>query len=243
MFGLLEKLLRRKPAGEPAPTPSAAGSREVDDMSWFFPPSTVSEAAPWDEYWRNQILHKAAGWVHLFVDDGFLIDAMRANGLRTVLCVGNGLSLEARALAWAGFEVTALDLSPFALAAAEQAQIDDEGLARLCGGRTSASGGAVQFVPGDLRDPACCLGPFDVILERKTLQLFPDEERPAAIQAVVDRLASRGLFFSHCHDGRWRPGRERVHRVGAWFESRGWSRFDPSQPLAGRVYEIFLSTG
>jgi hypothetical protein len=39
---------------------------------------------------------------------------MSASGLRTVLCAGNGISPEPRALAAAGFDVTALDFSPAA---------------------------------------------------------------------------------------------------------------------------------
>jgi hypothetical protein len=58
--------------------------------------------------------HDVAGFVHMFCEDWELVGAMRANGMKTVLCVGNGISQEPRALAWAGFDVTALDLSPLA---------------------------------------------------------------------------------------------------------------------------------
>jgi hypothetical protein len=46
---------------------------------------------------------------------------------------------------------------------------------------------------------------YDVVIDRKTPQLYPHKERPTAINAVANRLASRGIFLSHCHDGFWRP--------------------------------------
>jgi hypothetical protein len=75
----------------------------------------------------------------MFVEDGALVDAMRANGLRTVLCVGNGISQEPKALARAGFAVTALDLSPLATDVAERAAPPDEFLAGLIGGRSGST--------------------------------------------------------------------------------------------------------
>lgn len=96
---------------QPGAAEDQAGFESLDDYKWMFPPSTVTDSAAWDRYWQDQLSHGVAGFVHLFVDDGELVDAMRANGLRTVLCVGNGISQEPRALAWAGFDVTSLDIS------------------------------------------------------------------------------------------------------------------------------------
>jgi hypothetical protein len=50
-------------------------------------------------------------------------------------------------------------------------------------------------VAGDLRDVTICPGPYDVIVERKTLQLFAEDEKSAAISAVAQRLGPRGIFF------------------------------------------------
>ena len=85
-----------------------------DDLRWMFPPGTVSDPAAWDQYWTDQI-DTGRRIRNMFVNDGQLVDAMVANGIRTVLCVGNGISHEARALSEAGFAVTALDLSPVAV--------------------------------------------------------------------------------------------------------------------------------
>jgi SAM-dependent methyltransferase len=169
--------------------------QDAGDFSWMKPPRTMEDAVAWDTYWNDQFTHDAAGFVDMFVDDGKLVDVMRANGLRTVLCVGNGISQEPRALAWAGFEVTALDLSPYAIEVASDVEPPEEYLARLMGGRSPAPHGEVRLVAGDLVDPEVCPGPYDVVIERRTLQLFPAEQQPIAIRAVADRVASPGIFF------------------------------------------------
>jgi hypothetical protein len=207
------------------------------------PPTTMVDPQPWDKFWQDRLANDMAGAVHMFCDDGPLIDAMRANGLKTVLCVGNGISLEPRALAWAGFEVTALDLSPFASEIAQHATMPDHLLAYIVGGRTSNANGYVEFVIGDLCDPACCPGPYDVVLERKTAQLYPRDQRSGALTALSNRLASRGVFFSHCHRGFWRPDEPRIHSNEPWFTAEGWRRWHGETPLDGRVAWLFLSTG
>jgi len=217
--------------------------RSREDLSWMLPPRTLVDPAPWDRYWHDQLTHGMAGFVHMFCDDGDLVDVMRANGLRTVLCVGNGISLEPRALAWAGFEVTALDLSPLALETAKGAAPPDEFLAGLVGRRSPALNGHVEFVVGDLCNVACCPGPYDVVIDRKTLQLYTDEERPTAMKAVANRLASPGIFFSHCHDGGWKPPAEPRHATQSWFVEEGWMFGGDDTPLAGRVAWLLTTTG
>jgi hypothetical protein len=214
-----------------------------DDFSWMLPPPTMVEPEPWDAFWRLRLANRMADSVHMFCDDGDLIDAMRANGLRTVLCVGNGISLEPRALAWAGFEVTVLDLSPFALEVVQRATLPENLLHYIVGERPAGSNGRVQFVVGDLCDPACCPGPYDVVIERKTLQLYPPEQRAAALHAVAHRLGSRGVFFSHSHNGRWKHSEPRIHAHEDWFTSERWPRWQGKTPLHGRVAWLFMSTG
>jgi SAM-dependent methyltransferase len=214
-----------------------------DDFKWMFSPSTVTDSAAWDRYWQDQLSHGVAGFVHLFVDDGELVDAMRANGLRTVLCIGNGISQEPRALAWAGFEVTSLDISPLAAKVASDAAPPEDFLAGLVGGRPGGLNGRLEFVVGDLCDPACCPGPYDVLIDRKTLQLWPDADRPMAMQAIANRLASRGIFFSQSHDGGWKPPAPRRHALEPWFVSEGWEFWGRKTPLTGRVAWLFTTTG
>ena len=214
-----------------------------EDFSWMFPPNTMVHPAPWDRYWRDQFTHGIAGFADMFCDDGSLVDAMRANGLRTVLCVGNGISQEPRALARAGFDVTALDLSPFATEMAKKVSPPDELLAGLVGGRSAGLNGQVNFVAGDLCDVACCPGPYDVVIDRRTLQLYPDKERPTAMNAVANRLASRGIFLSHCHDGRWRPPAPPRHATRSWFVDQGWEFWQGESSLRGRVACLITTTG
>ncbi|MGE3707975.1 MAG: class I SAM-dependent methyltransferase, partial [Vicinamibacterales bacterium] len=177
----------------------------------------------------------------IFCHDGPIVEGMRQSGLRTVLCVGNGLAQEPLALAAAGFDVTALDLSPYATELASTATPPRDLLSRFIGGQF-ADGGQVRFVAGDLRNPDVCPGPFDVVIERRTLQLFPDAERPAALEAVAARLGSRGLFVSHSHDGRWRPPAPRRHWTRAWFEERAWVEWRGG-PLDGRACYLVCTTG
>lgn len=221
----------------------AEGRATTDDVSWFFPPRTVVDPEAWDTYWQNQLTHCMAAFVHLFCDYGDLVDAMHTNGLRSVLCVGNGITHEARALAWAGFDVTALDLSPFATKVASEASPPEEFLAQLVNGRPRRDTGSLAFVTGDLMDPACCPGPYDVVVDRRTLQLFPEAERPKAVAAVAGRLAARGIFFSHAHQGGWRPGQPRVHALDSWFSAEGWTLQRLDEPLEGRVASLFVTTG
>jgi hypothetical protein len=73
-------------------------------------------------------------------------------------------------------------------------------------------GGSIAGVIGDLIDPAVCPGPFDVVIERRTVQLFrDDEEKHAAMDRLAARLGDRGLLVGHQHSGG-RKSRERISR-------------------------------
>src|ERR1044072_5806100 len=246
MRGLIRKLFGRQAApvlDEPGRTREQAGLDDSEDFDWLFPPSTVVDSAAWDRYWQDQLSHGVAGLVHLFVNDGELVEAMRANGLKTVLCVGNGISQEPRALAWAGFDVTSLDISPFAAKVASEAAPPDDFLARLVGEKQGDSNGLLKFVVGDICDAACCPGPFDVVIDRKTLQLWPKAERPLALQAVANRLAARGIFFSQSHNGGWKPPAPRHDAPATWFAVGGWEFWRREAPLTGRVAWLLTTTG
>ena len=108
MREFLKKLFSRRPPQqlhlEVGPR-SASARVQDDDYSWLEPPISLVDPAPWDWFWYEHLRHGVGGFVHLFCDDGELVDTMRANGLKTVLCVGNGISQEPRALAWAGFDL------------------------------------------------------------------------------------------------------------------------------------------
>src|SRR5262245_9536094 len=149
----MRELLRKLFGRQPAPMIDALGASEgresvenPEDFNWMFPPSTVVDPAAWDRYWHDQLSHGVAVFAHMWVHDGELVDAMRANGLRTVLCIGNGISQEPRAMAWAGFDVTALDISPFAAKVASDAAPPDTFLAQLVEERSGGLNGRLEFV-------------------------------------------------------------------------------------------------
>ena len=79
-----------------------------------------------------------------------LARVMQEQGLRSILCAGNGTSQEPRALAAAGFDVTALDISPVAIACSKDFEADSSSLAYFCDPELYRPRGSVEFVVGDL---------------------------------------------------------------------------------------------
>ena len=217
-----------------------------DDMDWFFPPRELRDAEPWDRYWMAQLEHGLGPPLHdMFCNDDALIDAMEGRRLKTVLCVGSGISQEPHALAAAGFDVTALDISPFATRFAREATLAVDEAGRFFDPHRRRPGGSAQFIAGNLLDPNACRGPFDVVIERRTLQLFPESERVAALAAVTSRLSKDGILFTHCHDGGWRPPDPPQHAIEPLLGPAGFSVIGSrsSMPATGRVAIVFMSTG
>lgn len=238
MFSFLRKLFSRKQAPA-ASIDDLAGWDDID--SWLFPPTDMHDPAAWDKYWYNQVSHGlGAPLFDMFVSDDTLIEVMSEQHLRTVLCAGNGISQEPRVLAGASFEVTALDSSPLALQIAETWQSE-----RSRGNNDIVSERQVTFVVGDLLDPTICPGLFDVIIERRTLQLFSEPEQKLALDALLARLQPEGIFLSHCHDSRWRPPGEPLHPIRTLLRDKEltiWSGKPKPKPM-GRVGWIETSTG
>jgi len=245
VFSLLRRWREKKPAGLPEHIANQPPLPD-EDMAWFFPPNDVHNSAPWDRYWHDQITHGLTPPLFdMFCCDHSVIQCLTKRGARIVLCAGNGMSQEPRALAAAGFEVIALDLSPEAIRLAEAWQFSQKQLDRFCTAEQRATGGSARFVVGNILDRSICPGPFDAIIERRTLQLFPDEERGTALDALASRLQPHGVFLSHCHDGGWKPPGNPVHQVEQLFRDRGWfisSRGD-SPDHAGRMAWLEMSTG
>ena len=237
------------PAGGPGAPASGASDFDLDqalaDMAWMIPPQTVHDPLAWDEHWHQQLTHRfTLGFIDMWCRDEELVRALQHMGAEQLLCVGSGLSCEPHALAAAGFHVTALDLSPLAMRVAATAQLNAEQLAHYFPAELARPGGTVDFVAGDLIDPTVCPGPYDVILERLSVQLFPDDERAGALDALVGRLSSDGVLFSHCHCGSGGPN-TRPHALEALLTSRGWPFwYGRGQPKpAGQVAWLFSTTG
>ena len=206
------------------------------------PRRSMTEAAPWDEFWTDQMNSGMAAFVDMFCSDGRLIDGMRANRLKTILCAGSGISQEPKALALAGFDVTVLDISPRALQIAQACDVPDTFLLKLTEGRQAGRRRPVRYVAGDLLDASVCPGPFDVVLERRTLQAYPDEDRPAAMRALAARLATPGIFFSHSHQNL-APGVWPANDPSDWFLAEQWPLWQGARPIETRVAWLFISSG
>jgi hypothetical protein len=90
------------------------------------------------------------------------------------------------------------------------------------GQRYTGQGGSLSLVTGDLTETLICPGPYDVVIERRTLQLFPAGEQIGALEKLVARLSEKGTFVSQVHSGCWRPGESRAHFAETWLISNGF---------------------
>jgi SAM-dependent methyltransferase len=161
--------------------------------------------------------------IFLLQNEQRLVQLLAERDLTTVFCVGNGISLEPRALAYAGLQVIALNASPIAVEIARDVPADDRVLQKYFDSPYRHPGGTISFVVGDLFDATAYPGPFDVIIERRTLQLFASTERERALDSLSARLVSNGVFVSQAHMGWWRPGEPRDHPAEGWFRSHGFA--------------------
>ena len=242
------------------------------------PPRDVHDGRAWDRYWTSHLRvgPLEQGFNDMMSSDDGLVATLRRREVRSILCVGNGMSTEALSLALHGFQVTALEISSVVCSTFEESLKESEQLtSRFPGFRVEGdvlifgdsgpippelcpnihrndahppkAGGRLEFVCGDLSDPAMCPGPFDVVIERRTVQLFPEEEREAALDRLAARLSARGMFVSHMHDGGGGPGRHRPHHAREWAKARGFVvdgwRDTETEAAVARVARIQLSTG
>jgi SAM-dependent methyltransferase len=217
----------------------------------------------WDSWWEERISKRRTAmfmfpiveapmikyggtYVDVVNSDDLLLAIMTEYGLKKVLCAGNGLSQEPRALARAGYDVTALDLSPKASELAKTHEFSPNDFNYFYAPGAERPGGHLDFVVGNLLDTAVCPGPFDVIIERLTVQLFPEQDRPKALQALAGRLGNVGIFLSHCNDGAYpSKHRQHFHASESWFREQGWMIWDsaPATALSGRVAWLLRSSG
>ena len=239
-------------------------------------PEDIHDAKGWDRYWSAQLEFGAMeqGFGDMMASDDTFIPRLARRNVHSILCVGNGLSSEAWALALHGFDVTGLDVSsvPKAIFASIIADPDHrfrkvpgftarghaaiafEGTAPIdpaccprmhqAEGYPPKGGGSLTYVTGDLCDIAACAGPFDVVIERRTVQLFKAGERSGALERLAGRLGPRGLLVSHEHCGGWRPGQPREHFAATWVRENGFEDdYRVKDDSAARVARLFFTTG
>jgi hypothetical protein len=220
----------------------------------------VAQDGDWDRWWQDRLSGRRRAevfpylptFIHHYngrdVDpvnrDDLLVSVMAEYGLRTVLCAGNGVSQEPRALAAVGLDVTSLDISSVAVRFAQAFRGDSRQLGYFSSPPVCRPEGRVEFVVGDLLDSTVCPGPFDVVIERRTVQVLREDVRPAALLALSTRLGDPGIFLSLCLDdpfpqelGWSQHDSGLFHASQSWFQEHGWTIWDgvPSSALAGRV--------
>jgi len=216
------------------------------DLAWLSPPTDPFDVSAWDRYWTEQVRHGLGPPLFdMFCDDRELVEVMNTEGMKSVLCAGSGISQEPRALEQAGFEVVALDISPQAIEIARGFEFPTEGFEFFCEPEMRRPGGHVEFVTGDILDSAVCPGPFDVIIERRTAQLYFNRDIGVVLGGLAKRLGQDGILLSHCHDGGWKPPAEPRHFTKPWFQQNRWTIWDggPGGKPLGRVAWLFTSTG
>jgi SAM-dependent methyltransferase len=107
---------------------------------------------------------------------------LRGNG-RQALVVGSGLGDDAEALADLGFEVTAFDVSPTAIAWSQE----------------RFPGSTVDYrVENLFETPAAWQGRFDFVLEIRTVQSLPSALHEKAMQQVARFLSPGGTLLVVC---------------------------------------------
>jgi SAM-dependent methyltransferase len=152
------------------------------------------------------------------------LDAHPAAG-ETALVVGCGYGDDAAATARRGWRTTAFDLAPTAIAHARRRfdgdQVGDHDP------QASHSDLGIEFAVADVFDlPSAWVQAFELVIEIRTLQSLPPDERAAAMTAIAATVAPGGRVFVRCE------AREDSEPVGR----RPW-------PLSRRELAAFTDAG
>ena len=86
-------------------------------------------------------------------------------------------------------------------------------------------GGTLRFLSGDLFDPDLWKGPYDVVIERRTVQLHQGQEQDLILDRLSERLRPNCIFVSDFHMGWWGPGDPEGHMLESWLRGRGFLIF------------------
>jgi SAM-dependent methyltransferase len=150
----------------------------------------------WDELYRNDTI-ESLPWYWPALDPD-LESALERYVVRsgTFLDLGTGPGTQAIALAVRGFQVTATDLSPAAIAYATR--------------KAKAVGVDVAFVTDDIL-ATHLTGPYDAVFDRGCFHVIAPEQRALYVKAMHGLLAPSGRLylktFSHHQPGTQGPHR------------------------------------
>ena len=154
---------------------AAEAVAQGDATGWFEKLYGEAEArvsvVPWAD---GEVNPHLVEWVASRPGDG------RSGTGQRALVVGCGLGYDAEYLAGLGFQVTAFDIAPSAIAAAKRAH----------------PGSAVHYVTADLLDlPASWAGAFDLVVEIYTVQPLYGPARARALAALHVPVAPGGTLL------------------------------------------------
>ena len=164
-------------------------NRDWDDLADELGVKAVEEGEPtrwYDELWSMAARGEVSmPWDRTAPHDllaGFLVeraDGLDDTGTRAVV-VGAGYGADAEHLASLGYETTAFDISPAAVAAARERYPDS----------------AVDYRVADLLDlPEDLVGAFDLVVEIYTVQALHGSLREGAVSGVRRLVAPGGTLF------------------------------------------------
>ena len=130
--------------------------------------------------------HNAVFWADL-APNPYLVEWLENHPVigagKKAIAIGCGVGDDAEVMAKYGYEVTAFDIAPSAIA--------------LCQNRYKGSG--VNYLVADLFDyPKAWLESFDLVYECNTIQVLPGQYRLKARDAMITFLAEQGDLLVSC---------------------------------------------
>jgi SAM-dependent methyltransferase len=171
--------------------------------------------ASWEEVYAGTQDPLALPWgtERLDADMAAWVDASRLPRGAKALDIGTGPGTAAMHLVRIGFDVTALDISPTAIAQAQQ----------------RAGALPIAWVAGDVFRTSFPQ-PFDLALDRGLFHTFPDELRAPYVERVASWVKPKGYLllktFSDAEPPGWGPRRvtrlEVKRAFGAHFSEEAW---------------------
>ena len=219
---------------------------DPEELKKYWPPEDPYDIPAWDQYWINQMdPDNFPLFNDMFCHDEKFMERIIHLNFKTILCVGNGISQEPRALARAGLQVTAMDFSPKATEIANYIEMDPKYYQDVFPSYTERLGGSVKFVVGDVFDPTVCPGPYDVIIERLTMQNYPEQDQPRFLETISARLNPEGIFYSHAHSATIKGLDALYGQREKLFEGTKWTEWNggPGSKPPGQVVWFFTSSG
>jgi len=183
--------------------------------------SEISKAPPeeelaplWDEFWA---IDPEAGMLGADFTSCLIPIAEQRNAKR-ILCVGNGMTFEAHALALAGYCVDSLDISRSANKYLRELNVSKGVLESILEEPGKASRTFLRELKalkdaeriaeepcaelsrlpniygGDVRTADACLGPYDIVIARRLLWHYEGDGMDCMLDALANRLSETGLL-------------------------------------------------